>query len=253
MFRASLMSLLLSGSLFAGVHGAQTSVHWGYYNDDMSPDRWAKVSRMCGIGQEQTPIDIKSAEAKPLPKEILSIYEGRVKDVDVVNNGHTIKVIPHYNHTYNHGYITIEGDTYELLQFHFHSHSESTIDGDRADLVAHLVHQSYDGELAVLSVFFKEGEENKELAKLWENMPMKAGEHHTVQDIDMHNIMPENIHSYYHLMGSLTTPPCSEGVKWFFFKEKATISKEQIAKFRSLYPKNYRPLQDSHHREIFVK
>ena len=134
-----------------------------------------------------------------------------------------------------------------------HTHSESTINGKQSDLVAHLVHQSYNGDLAVVAVFFDVGEENSAIAEYWDLMPRHTGETTNLENIDISKILPKDTSKYYTFMGSLTTPPCSENVKWFILKDRQTISKTQIEALRTIYPSNFRPVQDKNSRTIFER
>ena len=126
-------------------------------------------------------------------------------------------------------------DKFTLKQFHFHAPSENEIKGVSYPLEAHFVHADKDGNLAVVAVMFKEGKENPALAKLWSHMPSKEGDKialsHTDNALDL---FPQN-HAYYRFNGSLTTPPCSEGVRWFVMKKPVFASKAQIEAFKHSY------------------
>ncbi len=141
------------------------------------------------------------------------------------------------------GFITAGCVDYKLLQFHFHGYSEHTVDGKQYDLVAHLVHQSENGDLAVVAVLFNEGEANPFLDKVLKNVGKDAM-------LNVDEMLPENTENYYHYQGSLTTPPCSEGVQWYVLKETVTASKEQLASFRKYYSSNYRPVQAINDRKV---
>ena len=134
-----------------------------------------------------------------------------------------------------------------------HTYSENQIDGKPADLVAHFVHKSDNSELAVVAVFYKTGEENTAISKYWDKMPAKAGDEIEVEHVDISAMLPKDLSHYYHFIGSLTTPPCSEGVKWFILQDRASLSKQQIETFRKLYPNNVRPVQELNNRKVFLK
>lgn len=250
------LTAIFSLSLMASTSHKAPHHKWDY-KGEFAPEHWGDFYPTCKTGKFQTPIDIKTSETTKLDETHDSLkffnYFTNV-NIDVVNNGHTIKVVPLFNRDHEHSYITVDGKSYELLQFHIHTHSENTINGERFDLVAHLVHKSYDGELAVIAVFFKIGEEdNHELYKYWDNMPKEAHTYQQQEHVDIHSILPDNLDEYYAFMGSLTTPPCTEGVKWFVMKEIKHISKEQVELFRKIYPHNYRPIQPTNSRVIYER
>lgn len=140
----------------------------------------------------------------------------------------------------------------ELLQFHFHAPSEHTIDGKTYPIEAHLVHKGQDGKLAVIRVFMKSGRENRFIQALWSNLPASEGENQ-VRGISINaSALPPANKSYYNYPGSLTTPPCSEGVNWIVLKTPIEVSPEQIEAFKSIYNGNARPVQPLNSREIQV-
>ena len=165
---------------------------------------------------------------------------------EAVNNGHTIQVNYAAGST-----INVDGQSFELKQFHFHSPSENTIEGHSFPMEAHFVHADKDGNLAVIAVMFEEGEANAELAKAWDNMPGNAGEKNTLTSaIDANALLPKS-RDYYRFNGSLTTPPCSEGVRWLVMKTFDSTSKEQIEKFtHTMHHANNRPVQPANARLI---
>jgi carbonic anhydrase len=255
-----IFSSLFTLSLFASTVDRHTP-HWGYLGDISDeydiilPKDWGEVAKLCGEGKSQSPIDIKTSETKPAgDKSVLKFFKYKTSvDGKVINNGHTIKISPEFLNSYDNSYITVDGKFYQLLQFHMHTHSESTIDGKRFDLVAHLVHKSYDGELAVVGIFFEEGEENFDIKKYWDFMPKKRGEKNDLEDLDISHILPTDTSGYYSFMGSLTTPPCTEGVKWFILKDTLQLSKAQIGQLRAIFPHNYRDLQETNGRDIWER
>ncbi len=165
-----------------------------------------------------------------------------------MNNGHTIQVAVPPGST-----ITVGGHAYELQQLHFHAPSEEAISGKRAPLVAHLVHEDAEGKLAVVAVLFDVGAESAALRPVFAKLPVKPETETTLAGakLDEAAILPSKL-GYYAFEGSLTTPPCSEGVRWMVLREHATISKAQLAAFKKLYPANARPLQPTNGREIQV-
>lgn len=218
--------------------------HWSYAGDT-GPEYWSKIihGSQCN-GKHQSPIDI-SGEMSDKEYVALDLDYQLDSILDITNNGHTVQVnVPWGKFTYN-------GKVYYLVQFHFHAHSEHSLNGEYFPLEAHLVHVTPDNEIAVIGIWYKEGKENPILAKIIDKAPKKAGETvHSVIPMDLDKMLPVN-HSYYHYVGSLTTPPCTEGVEWFVMKEPQEASKEQIEKIKNIMPtNNYRPVQAKNDRVI---
>ncbi len=226
------------------IHKGEQKDHWSYAGET-GPEYWSEIihGSQCD-GKHQSPIDF-SGEMLDKDFEALNLDYKLDSILDITNNGHTVQVnIPWGKFTYN-------GKEYNLVQFHFHAHSEHSLNGEYFPLEAHLVHVTPDNEIAVIGIWYKEGAENPILAKIIDKAPKKAGETvHSVIQIDLNNMLPVN-HSYYHYVGSLTTPPCTEGVEWFVMKEPVEASKEQIEKIKSAMPaNNYRPVQNKNDRVI---
>jgi len=219
--------------------------HWGYTGHG-GPEHWASMSKefeLCGSGKEQSPINISDAKTANLPAIQFDYKPG---SLEVLNNGHTIQV----NHAAGSS-ITVGGEKYELLQFHFHTPSENTVDGKAFPKEMHLVHKSAKGQLAVVGVFTKTGAKNTVLEKVWEHMPHKAGDKKMVASVSINaaDFLPAD-RSYYSFNGSLTTPPCSEGVKWMVLKTPVEASSEQIKQFTHVIGANARPVQPRHARTL---
>ncbi len=150
------------------------------------------------------------------------------------------------------GSIRLGTSDYKLLQFHFHTPSEESFNGKHYPLVAHLVHKNDKGELAVVAVLFKVGKENDALKQVFAHLPAHAGESHALtQAVNAYGTVPRN-HAYYAFMGSLTTPPCSEGVHWQVIKQASELSANQLKSFRRLYSMNARPTQPLHQRPVEI-
>ena len=226
----------------SGAHG-KAAPHWTY--DGLNgPDHWGALDEAygtCASGTQQSPIDLKEGRLAPLaPIEI----KWTPFLPTVINNGHTIKV-----DTDKQGSMVLDGKTYTLLQFHFHHESEHTINGRHYPLEAHFVHQAKDGSLGVLGVFFKEGNANPALQKIWNLAPLDPGEMKAEKRFKPGALLPRN-RDYFRYEGSLTTPPCSEVVSWVVFSQPIEASKAQIDAFAGLYSHNYRPLQKANRRFI---
>jgi carbonic anhydrase len=231
----------------AEVHGgahAAHAAHWGY-EGMQGAQHWGAMEpgfALCKSGKEQSPIDITMDGAgKPSPIEF-GYAQGAA---DVINNGHTIQI-----NLAAGGSIKLDGVDYALVQFHFHTPSEEKIRGKAYPMVAHLVHKSATGQLAVVAVLFEEGDENKALKAVFSGLPAKAGDSVTLASgFNTMDVLPA-YKGYYKFVGSLTTPPCSEGVRWQVLKQRVELSKAQIAAFRKLYKMNARPVQPLHGRKV---
>lgn len=239
------VAALLSGSLFAS--GGAT--HWGYTGHE-APQNWGELSpdySACKNGRSQSPINI-SKDGVVATNGLEDIEFNYNSDAnEIVNNGHTIQV-----NVKDGSSIKIDGIVFNLKQFHFHTPSENMIEGKSFPLELHLVHASKDGELAVVALMLEEGMENKILSKIWDKMPHKADSSNTCGlSSSMLNEMLPRDKSYFRFNGSLTTPPCSEGVRWFVLKNYATISKEQIKEFFDVFGhENNRPTQPLNARKV---
>ena len=245
MARLKLHQLSLIAALVLGWTTPALAQHWGYAGE-AGPANWSKIDpkfAMCALGRNQSPIDLAGlveADLKPLK---LAYKAGAA---DIVNNGHTIQV------NYVPGSVlTVDGRTFELKQFHFHSPSENRIGGKQFPLEGHLVHADKEGSLAVVAVMFQEGAANPLLAKLWEKMPGKAGEKAELPGgLSVAALLPAD-RDYYRFNGSLTTPPCSEGVWWLVMKKPASVSKKQVEQFsKTIGFANNRPVQPVNARPV---
>ena len=226
---------------------SQGKVQWGY-EGAVGPEHWADLSpefALCREGVEQSPIDLTGAVPiedagieRRLGTGVLTL-EQRARVMDLVDNGHTIQV------TTDVPMALDMGDTrYEMVQFHFHAPSEHTIDGEHAPLEAHFVHTSAAGELAVIGILIEEGEHDALADTIIAALPDGPGDERRVEnlDLDMNELRPLP-KRYYRYRGSLTTPPCSEGVEWIVMAEKRQISSEQMAAIASRLHDNNRPVQ----------
>jgi carbonic anhydrase len=217
---------------------AEHHKHWNYAEN--GPSHWSEFSKTCGVGQHQSPINIMPGKTMSMNHEYdLSMHEDVSGMAKIIDNGHSIKITPKHG-----GSITLHGEKFNLLQFHFHGKSEHTVDGKRYDMVAHMVHQNpKTKQLAVVAVFFKEGKASPILDTVINHVG-------TSVKIDPQDLLPAEDASYYHYIGSLTTPPCSENVQWYLSKTPKTASAAQIAHFRKFYVDNERPVQELHDRVV---
>ena len=234
---------LAVGVICANVALAAEEQHWSYSGED-GPHQWGDLSAdylMCSQGRNQSPIDLSGAVDANLEELILDYPNRGI--VGEVNNGHTIQ------ENLNPGnFITIQGQKYEAKQFHFHSPSEHRIDGKSFPLEIHLVHSNAEGQLAVVGLMFDEGEENSMLDQL--NGFRPAGMEPYTGPVD-YNLVVSSLDQYYTYNGSLTTPPCSEGVLWVVLKNPITASKEQIDRVHdAMGADTNRPVQPRNARTI---
>ena len=245
MRRALLVVLALSWPILpaAAQHGARP--HWEYEGSH-GPAHWGALDpafHTCVAGTHQSPIDIRHATAGNLPAISFTYHPSALKLID---NGHTIQA------NYAPGsFISVAGKKYELLQFHFHHPAEEQVSGTSYPMVAHLVHKSPEGKLAVVAVLLAQGTENEFVERLWQHLPTEQGKEINVPGvtIDASTLLPAT-RGYFTYDGSLTTPPCTEGVTWFVLKTPVQVSQNEIAAFAGKYPHNARPIQQLHGRAI---
>ncbi len=212
-------------------------IHWSYAGAG-APENWGGLKpefAKCASGKRQSPIDIRGGIAVDL--EPIK-FDYRPSGFRVVDNGHTVQVDVGTGNS-----IEVMGRRYDLLQFHFHRPSEERIDGRQFDMVAHLVHRDTDGRLAVVAVLLDRGSAHPIVQSVWNNLPLEKGEALAAGTlIDVSALLPKD-RRYYTFMGSLTTPPCTEGVLWMVLMQPVPLSAEQIGVFARLYPMNARPVQ----------
>jgi carbonic anhydrase len=218
--------------------------HWTYFGDT-GPENWARLDPeygRCAVGNRQSPIDIRDGIKVDLDP---IAFDYRPSGFSVLDNGHTVQVNLGMGNA-----IVVNGRRYELLQFHFHRPSEERVAGRTFDMVAHLVHKDAEGRLAVVAVLIDRGASNSVIQQVWNNLPLERGDPLTAQSpIDVSALLPKE-RGYWTFMGSLTTPPCTEGVLWMVLKQPVQVSTEQIAVFGRLYPMNARPVQQTSGRMI---
>lgn len=238
--------------LLSEVKSSQASPDFSY-GGTKNPTRWDELNlnwQICESGTQQSPIDLKTSILNVLnpPANIQFNYQSIINPV-IQNNGHTIQV--NAPSPLNSS-ITVDGQTYQLVQFHLHTPSEHSVNGEAAALELHLVHQNAQGQLAVVGVLIVNGAANSNLQLMFDNMPPQEGTNMANGTISPGNFLPAN-RSYYGYNGSLTTPPCSEGVKWIVLQNPITASQAQIDAFTELYQVNARPVQDLNLRSIQLR
>ena len=241
----ALVSLLLLNPPWIQEHHAAEGHEWSYSGAE-GPEHWGDLgpeNAVCKLGHEQSPIDIRSAEKAELPA---IEFNYKTSPLKIVNIGHTIQI------NYAPGSkISVAGKEYEVVQFHFHHPSEEKIQGQGYDMVTHIVHKDSEGRLAVVAVLMKPGHENPFVQSLWAHLPQAPGKEQMVVNasVNVANLLPA-AKGYYTFPGSLTTPPCTEGVRWFVLRSPVEVSAAQMAAFAQLYPNNARPIQPANGRKI---
>ncbi|MDO9091907.1 MAG: carbonic anhydrase family protein [Rubrivivax sp.] len=226
----------------AGGHGAPT--HWSYQGP-AGPQTWGGLRpefKLCGAGQRQSPIDIRGGLAVDLEPVKFAYQASRF---GVIDNGHTVQAnLASGNH------IELGGKRFELVQLHFHRPSEERIDGRQFEMSVHLVHKDDQGRLAVVAVLLDKGEAQPAVQQVWNNLPLERHDEAAARvTLDPSEILPAD-RRYYTYMGSMTTPPCSEGVQWVVMRQPVSMSAEQLELFARIYPMNARPLQQATGRRI---
>jgi carbonic anhydrase len=230
-----------------GAAHAAGEVHWSYAGES-GPQAWGQLKsefNVCAIGKRQSPINIEESATLQGPAEPL-VFNYQPSSGTVVNNGHTIQV-----DLYGDNSVTVRGSNFKLVQFHFHHPSEERVNYKGFSMVAHLVHKNMEGQLAVVAVLLDPGAANALIDKVWTHMPLDAGDRVRLPTglINMNELLPKD-QRYYQFMGSLTTPPCTEGVLWMVLKQPSTVSPGQIRLFSQLFPNNARPVQAVNGRAV---
>jgi carbonic anhydrase len=217
--------------------GARGADHWGELDPQYA---------LCNTGKEQSPIDIRDSVKADLP---VLRFESKVGPLRyVINNRYTIRVNYHPG---NGNFLSVGNTRYELTQFHFHHPSEEYVNGKPFGMEVHLMYQAAGGKVAGVTVFVKPGSANSTVQKVWEHMPKTEGEEQALGEVvSPGDLLPQNSNDYYTYMGSVTAPPCTEGVTWFVLKTPIEISAEQIDAFAKLYPHDVRPLQPLNGRVV---
>lgn len=223
------------------------SPHWSY-EGATGPQAWGQLQpefATCATGQRQSPINIEDSYTLQGPAEPLQ-FNYTPSNGTVVNNGHTIQVNVQGNNT-----LMVRGSVYSLLQIHFHSPSEEQVNYRRFAMVAHLVHKNTEDQLAVVAVLLDPGEANALIDKIWTYMPLDVNDQVRMPPslLNLSELLPQD-QRYYQFFGSLTTPPCTEGVLWMVLKQPVPISAAQLRLFQQLYPNNARPIQAVNNRPV---
>lgn len=224
---------------------AQEPVHWTYEGEE-GPDHWGELSddfALCSTGRTQSPINIVTVVGTNVGDIAFDYHDSAL---NILNNGHTVQV------NYDAGSsIMYNGTQYDLVQFHFHHPSEHTINGVASPMEVHFVHRSAEGNLAVVGVMLNEGaEDNAAFADVFANLPPEQAEVATMDAVVSAMSMLPEAKTYYTYSGSLTTPPCSEGVRWLLLDHPIELSATQLEAFGSIFENDARPVQPVNARDV---
>lgn len=215
------------------------------YEGETGPANWGKINpawAKCGSGNRQSPIDIRDGMKVELEQ---ITFDYHPSTFNVTDNGHTVQVMVGSGN-----FLTVQNRMYELIQFHFHRPSEERINGKGYEMVVHLVHKDGEGRIAMLALLLERGKPQPVIQTVWNNLPLEKLETLAPSVVlDPMDLLPVR-RDYFTFMGSMTTPPCQEGVLWLVMKEPIQASPAQLALFSRLYPLNSRPIQPGSGRII---
>jgi len=249
-----LISLLVILSLGLGACAPKTEAtaapvpaapHWTYEGEE-GPEHWGELDKsfaMCGTGKSQSPIDVTASKEQDLSN---ISFHYQPSEVNILNKGHTVQV------NYDVGsYMELDGVRYDVAQFHYHAPSEHALNGKLFPAELHIVHKSADGTLAVVGILLEEGAQNNAFQPFIDNLPADKSD---VKDagvkINAAELLPA-VQTTYRYSGSLTTPPCSEGVHWNLMTTPVEISSEQLKALATLFEEgNNRPVQPLNDRPL---
>lgn len=222
----------------------KTHMDWAY-GGRLGPSHWADLRpeyRICRNGLRQSPIDIRSSIKGDLPELVLQYQSSPFRLIDA---GYTLRVLVE-----NAGFLELGGEKWTLQSLEFRRPGEEMVQGVRSEMSLHLLHRAPSGKLLILAVPLQVGSENRAIQTLWNALPLERNETvNTTQFIDFKELLPQSL-AYYTYMGSLTVPPCTEGVQWVILKAHQTASYEQMRSFSFLFPDNARPLQADNARIV---
>lgn len=227
-------------------HPSGHGPHWGY-EGPTGPEHWGDLDpafERCETGITQTPINLADADSLPLPNPVFNYGPSKLR---IVNNGHTIQA------NYDEGsFLVLNNHKYQLVQFHFHTPSEHTLHGAYLPMEVHLVHKDENGTLAVVGILMQQGLAHNLVQTIWDKMPTEESPEQVFEEtINALALLP-NVQTTWRYTGSLTTPPCSEGVNWFVMTTPIELSEAQIATFKVLFKHNARPVQPLMDRILLV-
>jgi carbonic anhydrase len=243
-----LSAVLASGLLATTVtaYGASAQDNWSY-SGASGPTNWHQLSpanALCRVGRSQSPIAIDGTD--PVIMHRLET-DYKVSPLDLKNRNRTVSM------EYGEGSRLIVGSKrFTLESLSFHTPGEHTVAGERFPVSIQFKHRAPDGSYAIVETLVREGDANLAAQEIWDNMPLEPGQTSKSSKvlINARDLMPTD-KSYFRYMGSLTTPPCSEGVHWYVLKRPIELSKAQIDLLIGVTGgENARPLQNRNNRMI---
>ncbi|MFD4350983.1 carbonic anhydrase [Nocardia sp. NPDC058518] len=248
--RSALAALALLGVAGCGgsVAATTSTPHWDYNGE--GPERWADLDRgfaTCRVGHAQSPIDLDSP-TELHPSDHIEIDYRPMSAVPLLNNGHTIQAAVPAD-SGNH--IVVDGTPFTLTQFHFHLPSEHTVDGTVTAMELHLVHTARSGRLAVLAVLLNAHTGPTPLSRILTATPNRSGLTRAVTTVDPREFLPTDL-AQFRYQGSLTTPPCTEGVEWIVLRHPAPVTVADVDNYRALFPHSNRPTQPLNGRPVVL-
>lgn len=246
----TLALLVIAATVISSGARAQWKTHWTY-EGTTGADHWGDLDPAyvpCKLGKEQSPINIETADKADLPALQFEYKSEPLKYL--INNGYTIRVNYHGAPGAG-GALIVNGKRYQLTQFHFHHPSEEYIHGKPYEMEVHFMHQAADGKVAGVVVFLKAGAANATVQQLWDHMPKTESKEIEIAGVEVNpsSLLPRD-NAYYQYEGSVTAPPCTEGVEWFVLRTPVEISADQIKAFAALYPRDVRPIQPLNGRVV---
>lgn len=239
--------LAVPGCAANGPHTEGGPPHWDYDAD--GPPNWARLDgrySMCGTGAGQSPIDL-GHPTRVAPADHIDIDYGPVRNLEVVDNGHTIQanVAPGTGQ-----HLTVDGRRFPLTQFHFHAPSEHTVEGVGAAMELHLVHVAEDGAIAVLGVLMEVAEQGSAFPPVLGELP-PAGGSRVAAPLDLRVVLPGDL-AQFRYTGSLTTPPCTEGVAWTVLRHPVPVHRDEVDRYLTRFPHTNRPTQSANGRPVVL-
>lgn len=227
---------------------------WSYHGATDGADKWGTLpgDALCGTGMAQSPIDIASAFAVASAEDLTFTNYDKAIPVALLNNGHWLQVSYTGTMAATDPQITYAGKTYYLTQFHFHSTSEHTLNSIPYPLEVHFVHKAADDSVAFLGVFFTPGVENPVLATIMQDDPGKEKDITCTHTVKLDTLLPP-VKGFFHYSGSISSPPCTEGVSWFVMQDPLEVSDAQKTAYQMKFGgTTNRPIQPLNGRVIDV-
>lgn len=248
--RGALAALALLAAAGCGGSVAATTgkPHWDY--DAEGPEHWADLDRgysACRVGHAQSPIDL-DGPTEIHPSDHIEIDYRPIPSVDLLNNGHTVQVGAPAD---SGNRIVVDGTPFTLTQFHFHLPSEHTVDGAETAMELHFVHTAQPGRLAVLAVLLNAHTDPTPLSRILAAAPDRAGLTRAVTSVDPREFLPADL-AQFRYQGSLTTPPCTEGVEWIVLRHPMSVAVRDVDSYRALFPHSNRPTQPRNGRPVVL-